>query len=344
MTRIVVHIEWRPVAEPETDEEAADRRWASLVGPLVERIAALGGRVIGWTQRGLIADFAWDGLYDAIDFVVDVPLAPQLASAMSLGVPLVAQDLGRVALVIGPAVRSAAQLVKAAEAGEVLLDPTLVAAAGGRLGISGDWVPRVGRPSVQASILDPKMPLLEAGTGARPAASMAPEQSPSERAPESVVDAQVERLTKSAGALRGAGSSVFPPELVSTLRKRDAASLKQLADAVRGHATDAAERLDAIAQLADGHSGEALRRLRLKKEQSLAEGPRSRCRSALALAVALASAGRPYEAALQGLDGLARARQAQDPRGEQACARLLSQIAEAMGDAPAASAWASLAP
>jgi len=143
-------------------------------------------------------------------------------------------------------------------------------------------------------------------------------------------------------ALGDEDAGVFPKELNSTLKKRDAASLHELAQSVRAHdAVDAADRLDAIAELADGKSGEALRRLRQSKGRAPAEDLSARCRAALALAVALASAGRPYEAALEGLDGIARAREGGDERGERACARFLSQLSTTLGDHGSASAWGS---
>src|SRR5690606_42026764 len=56
-----------------------------------------------------------------------------------------------------------------------------------------------------------------------------------------------------------------------------------LAQTVRGNdALESAERLDAMADLADGKSGEALRRLRISKERSAKEDASTRCRAALA--------------------------------------------------------------
>jgi hypothetical protein len=134
--------------------------------------------------------------------------------------------------------------------------------------------------------------------------------------------------------------AVFPGDISAALRKKDAASLQELAESVRSHAApDAAERLDAMASLANGRSGEALRRLRRAKEKASHEGPTAQCRAALALGVALASAGRSYEAALEGLEGISRARQGSDERGERACARFLAQIAHNLRDHASAEAW-----
>ncbi|MCE7892298.1 MAG: hypothetical protein DYH12_21780, partial [Sorangiineae bacterium PRO1] len=67
--------------------------------------------------------------------------------------------------------------------------------------------------------------------------------------------------------------------------------------------------------------------------------PGDKSRAALALGVALASAGRGTEALLEGLEALARAREAHDQRGEIACARFLAQLSHAAGSEDAARTW-----
>jgi hypothetical protein len=42
---------------------------------------------------------------------------------------------------------------------------------------------------------------------------------------------------------------------------------------------------------------------------------------------------------LEALDALARAREASDPRGEQACSRFLAQLSRGAGDEQAAQQW-----
>ena len=351
MTRLVVHIEWRPELDPDVSLAERDGQWAQLLAPLYERAGALGGRVVGWGYRFLVVDFAWDGLYDAVDFLVDAPLAPELASGLCHGEQTVIFDGGRIAMAFGPAVRMAADLAQLARPGEVLVSPDLVADADQRLGTIGEVGTRTGRPNVPAMILSPEEPFRETAIpepgGVDSPFELMPAQPgrrrPSSRAPESVRMRQVERLAETAEALGADAKGVFPPELSSALRKRDAASLLELAESVRAHdAVDAADRIDAIAQLASGKSGEALRRLRRSKESAPASDPSARCRAALALAVALVSAGRPYEAALEGIFGVARAREGGDARGERACARFLAQLSKTMNDSRSAVAWAEL--
>jgi hypothetical protein len=104
-----------------------------------------------------------------------------------------------------------------------------------------------------------------------------------------------------------------------------------------------AERLRAMANLARGETGDAIRRLRAAAEAARRTGSRDRCRAALALGVALASANRHEEALLETLDALARAREMQDTRGERACVVFLGQLAANAGHHDVAEAWAAVA-
>lgn len=104
-----------------------------------------------------------------------------------------------------------------------------------------------------------------------------------------------------------------------------------------------ADRLEAMAALGRGQTGEALRLLRAAKDQARQLSAVERCRAALAHGIGLARAGRKTEALLETLEGLARAREAGDIAGERACARFLAQLSRSVGqDAPAA-AWDALA-
>lgn len=350
MKRILVQAEWRPELDPDITLEERDAQWAEMVFPLFERAVALGGRLIGIGSRSITADFAWDGLYDAVDFLVDAPLAPELAAGLCHGFVNVIHDGGRVAFVTGAPLRQVADLAHVARPGEILLSPAVVEEADGRLGTVGHVAPRPGRPEIAALVLDPENPLHETQVPAPPSAggmkrvSVRPRSHPpSSRAPESERARQVDRLMSATAALGDAAPAVFPADISSALRKRDAASLHELAESIRSHATpDAADRLEAMATLASGRSGEALRRLRKAKEKASHEDPSAQCRASLALAVALSSAGRPYEAALEGLEGIARAREGSDERGERACARFLAQLSLTFRDRASSEAWAAI--
>jgi class 3 adenylate cyclase len=351
LMRILVHAEWRPEIDPDVSEEQRDEQWAEMVVPLFERAIALGGRTIGWSARTITVDFSWDGLYDAIDFLVDAPLAPDLAAGISHGQLKVVYDGARIAFALGAPLRVARNLANLARPGEVLLSPSLVEDSQGRLGTLGEVGKRPGRPEVPGILLDPEHPLKEtkkpdAPTREEVIEMMPAERSshpPSSRAPESERVRQMDRFVSTTAALGDTAPAVFPEEVSKALRKRDAESLHRLAESIRSHAApEAAERLDAMAQLADGKSGEALRRLRRSKENAPQDDPSARCRAALALGVALATAGRPYEAALEALDGLARAREGKDERGERACARFLSQLSLTFRDQYSSEAWGLL--
>ncbi len=87
-----------------------------------------------------------------------------------------------------------------------------------------------------------------------------------------------------------------------------------------------ADRMQAMARLNRGEIGDALRVLRKARQGLGPEDVALRCQTSLALAVALAAAGRPDDALLEGLDALARARERGDRRGIQASLVFLSKL------------------
>jgi hypothetical protein len=101
------------------------------------------------------------------------------------------------------------------------------------------------------------------------------------------------------------------------------------------------ERMSAFVALGRGAPGDALRKLRAAAEA--AQSPRQRARARLSYGVALASVGHTDRALLEALDALARAREAKDARGEQACARFLAYLSAAAGQPRAASIWGKVA-
>jgi hypothetical protein len=259
-------------------------------------------------------------------------------------------DTGRATIVLGQCIRAAQHLVELALPGEILVSPELAEAAAGKLGLRGEVGIRPNRPQVDAFILDAQSPFQPTdgppphSSGGFQLITPAPTEVVSvSSTPASFIARQVERLATSAEVVAKTDGSVFPPELSSALRRRDGESLHALARTARAHeANEAADRLEAIAELAEGKSGEALRRLRRAKEKAQTDESSARCRAALALGLALAAAGRPYEAALEGLYAVARAREGKDERGERACSRFLSQVATQLGDAAAAQEWSRL--
>jgi hypothetical protein len=151
--------------------------------------------------------------------------------------------------------------------------------------------------------------------------------------------------TEGAGS-NGSGDGSEPPlSAVAALRTGDVAAVQRLAVHLRGAEGRGglADRLEAMVHLARGETGNALRRLREAAEAAKRENSAEQCRASLALGVALAAANRADEALFAALEGLARARERADKRGERACARFLAQLARGAGHPEVAAAWQALA-
>ncbi|WP_433933129.1 hypothetical protein AB3662_02865 [Sorangium cellulosum] len=123
----------------------------------------------------------------------------------------------------------------------------------------------------------------------------------------------------------------------------DLRTLERLVGELRrtGEHADLVERMSGLISLGRGAKDEALRRFRIAAEAEAP--PAQRARALLAYGVALAAAGRTEGALLEGLSALARAREAEDRRGEQACAQFLARLAAATGHEDASRTWAHVA-
>lgn len=99
------------------------------------------------------------------------------------------------------------------------------------------------------------------------------------------------------------------------------------------------ERRYAIEALSKGDLNEALTALRKGVEKTRTAPPVERARALLAHGIALAANGRDHEALFEVLEALARAREAGDARGEEACARFLAKLAEGAGQSEVALRW-----
>jgi hypothetical protein len=113
----------------------------------------------------------------------------------------------------------------------------------------------------------------------------------------------------------------------AALLQGDADAVERWTEGLRaaGDHDRVASRIDALARLARGQVGEALRALREAVEGAVAV-PSSRAQASLALALALAAANREEEALLAGLEALARARETRDPRAADACLAFLAKL------------------
>jgi hypothetical protein len=101
-------------------------------------------------------------------------------------------------------------------------------------------------------------------------------------------------------------------------------------------------RLRAIVVLGHGDKTEALRVLREACQQGTSSGPLERSRSHLAYGIGLAQTGRALEALVEGLEALARAREAASPKAERACACFLEKIYAGTGHVDTSGAWAEI--
>lgn len=104
------------------------------------------------------------------------------------------------------------------------------------------------------------------------------------------------------------------------------------------------ERRHGMEALSKGDLAEALSALRKGVEKTKSAPPMERARAKLAHAVGLFASGREHEALLDGLDALARAREAEDARGEEACVRFLAKLCESVGKPELALKWRELLP
>ncbi|WP_437571303.1 hypothetical protein [Sorangium sp. So ce542] len=120
-------------------------------------------------------------------------------------------------------------------------------------------------------------------------------------------------------------------------------TLERLVDELRrtGEHPELVERMTGLISLGRGAKDEALRRFRLAAEAEAS--PAQKARALLAYGIALAAAGRTEGALLEALSALARAREAADRRGEQACAQFLARLAAATGHEEAARTWTQVA-
>jgi hypothetical protein len=115
-------------------------------------------------------------------------------------------------------------------------------------------------------------------------------------------------------------------------------------DALRasGVRDGAAGRLEAIAQLAEGRTREAVAQLKEGVRKADKAAPAARSRAWLAYAIGLAVAGRAGDALFAGLEALASARESGESQGEKACARFLARLSRGAGHPDVAAAWETL--
>ena len=209
--------------------------------------------------------------------------------------------------------------------------------------------PPVPAPPLRASRPPPPAGLLADLVVATPAAASPDEEDPGPRSladpfPSGRVEQDPLAKTTESPAVAMTDIAGHLAELAKhALLKGDLPMLERLVGELRdigGHA-ELVERMTAFISLGRGAKAEALQRLRAAAEAERV--PARRARALLAYGVALGAAGRTEGALLEVLTALARAREAGDRQGEQACARFLARLSVAAGHEAAARAWVEIA-
>jgi hypothetical protein len=294
----------------------SDGPYLARARSLCSRAEALGGQLVAWSAA-LLA-FAWDAdsIEEAVMLAVSVrqgadSLERSWAGGIAEGaLEALAPDGQRMHLAWGEALLAAVSLARAARPGEVLVDGELRALRAGQLALHGVRSSTDSGQRVRGSRLDLQRPW-KAAPGDD--GSFAGE--PSTEDVLQIVERASEPPVRDSAEEAGAGHSRAAPLAahVRALKEHD----------LTGFGVEALTDLRRTRALAEGGSASA------------------RCQAALALSMTLCLAGRSEEALLEGLDALARAREAQDPRAIDASLALLAKLYAAAGYPDAAGALRS---
>ncbi len=296
---------------------------------LARRAEALGAQVVAWSATTLA--FAWDldSIEEALAFAVSAREDALFAGTMwAVGIAegemeVLSTAVQRADLAWGVPLVTAVGLARIAEPGEVLLDAEFGPAKRGELNITGFRSGNDAGIAIRGERLDTASPWIRAQ--GPPSNAFASERTPLvEHAPLGDVDSGVE-------------PEEFADRMVEMTRQAliagNAKNLQQLSEGLRatGEHDALADRMRAMARLSRGQIGDALRSLRQTRMLAAAEPPTVRCQASLALAFALALAGRPDDALLEGLDALARAREGGDRKAQGACLAFLAKLFARVG-------------
>lgn len=296
--------------------DATVPEYIARVRGLVTAAQLTDGKLAAWGS----AFFALAWNVDAIVAALEIATALRVeGNAWSCGLavgPVELLDADAHALILGGALAFAEGLAAAAKPGEAWAHAGVVALHGASIRAAAPVAMTWGGREMQAALLD--LTVKSAAPSIRPAAP--PEPKIRYRSP-STFDA--EEVDPEALAARLAQLSR------DALLDGDAQSLERWSDGLKatGEKDALAERMRAMARLARGRVGDALRALREARKYAEEDGTiEARCQASLALGVGLAFAGRVDDALLEGMDALARAREAGDAQAEQACLAFLQRL------------------
>lgn len=282
---------------------------------------ALGGTLCSFGPLSVSFAFPDAELEDAIAWCSEVthhPTAtPQFACGLSFGaLSPIAEAESQVALAWGKALVLSAVLATSAHPGEMLVDPEIPGVLEIVRSTGPRWVSG-GEHAIAALSLDREKPLLSNSVS---------------------MFVEPDELKKHAVSVTTAADQARLALVRGDMQSLDAA-LAELT--TTGANPGLAKRLAGLLALDRGAKDEGLRTLRQAAEAE--QRPEFKTRAQLAYAIALASAGRPESALLEGLVALGLARGMHDRTGETACASFLAQLSKATGHAVAASVWEQIA-
>jgi hypothetical protein len=262
---------------------------------------ALGGRLVAWSAALLAMAWDSDSIEEALLLATSLrepSVSPERgwSSGVAEGeLEPLAPDDGRMHLAWGAALASAASLARIAKPGELLVDGDMRAVRAGQLNLLGSWTSTDAGQRVRGWRLDLEHPWKRA----------------------------VEAHT--AGADATDRYPAFPLEDDSIPANPNATLESEVVEPHPGRLL--AER---VRKLAEGDvnsdAAEALAELRRARTRAEGKPAASRCQAVLALAMALAIAGRTEESLLEALEALARAREAEEPKAVGACMALLAKL------------------
>jgi hypothetical protein len=311
---IVVVFRMPPAGMTSGDDSAS--AYLNRARSLCARGEALGGRLVAWSAVMLAIAWDADSIEEAVLFATsvregaDVPERAWAAGVAEGELEPLAPDGQRMHLAWGEALLSAVSLARVARAGEVLVDGDLRAVRAGQMALVGTRSATDSGQRIHGLCLDLHAPWK---TGA-----IADPQPSGECVAEGLSTNEVlEIVERASQPPPGSGD-----EVVSGAQEPGA----PLVDRVRA----------LVGREPNGRAVETLADLRRTRARAEGGPASARCQAALALSMTLCIAGRTEEALLEGLDALARSREAQDPRAIGACLALLSKLYATAGFADAA--------
>lgn len=294
-----------------------DGAYLNRARSLCARGEALGGRLVAWSAVMLAMAWDADSIEEALLLAVSVREGAALPDRSWAGgvaegaLEELAPDGQRMHLAWGEALLSAVSLARVARPGEILVDGDVRALRAGQLTLRGARSATDSGQRVRGWRLDLDVPW-------KTDAAISDSQPAVDFSSEGLSTDEVLEIVERASQPPPGSSEDVALNATGT----------PLADRVRS----------LVGQEPSSRAVETLADLRRSRARAEGGPASARCQAALALSMTLCIAGRTEEALLEGLDALARSREAQDPRAISACLALLSKLYANAGFTDAADA------